>query len=374
MIELAKKLGCTERPGRSDPGGPSRAGAVRAGGGLRPLAGHVAGADHHGRLGPELQDRGRRPALSAAPGIVPARRGPRSASQLCLHAGGGRGRHSAGRAPCRSRGGRGDHGFRAATPDDRLSRRRRRTWRATSAILSPGCRRYRRSRRSPTIRRWSEGCSASCSDPVCSHPACSIVTGRALSVFARPIPGTAQRWSPVTTTSIPRTSCSMASACGSSTGRRPIATIPWSMWRRSRIFIAASPELEAVLLRSWLGREPDRAQRARLVLMRLLARLFYGCAASLNAAHALGTVAPETDLSAPTPGRVRRGRRAGAAGGRCTGGPAPRRQDSSCLFPGRCDDTGVRGGPCRRPAGLLHPDRRQVLEPVLGLDVRLDLG
>jgi aminoglycoside phosphotransferase (APT) family kinase protein len=66
------------------------------------------------------------------------------------------------------------------------------------------------------------------------------------------------------------------------------------------LFIAASPELEAVLLRSWLGREPDRAQRARLVLMRALARLYYGCAASLNAAHMRGTVAPETDLSAPT--------------------------------------------------------------------------
>jgi hypothetical protein len=66
------------------------------------------------------------------------------------------------------------------------------------------------------------------------------------------------------------------------------------------IFIAASPELESVLLRSWLGREPDRTQRARLGLMRLLARLFYGCAASLNAAHALNTMVPETDLSAPT--------------------------------------------------------------------------
>ncbi len=66
------------------------------------------------------------------------------------------------------------------------------------------------------------------------------------------------------------------------------------------IFIAASPELEAVLLRSWLGREPDRALRARLVLMRLLVRLFYGCAASLNAANGLETVVPETDLGAPT--------------------------------------------------------------------------
>jgi aminoglycoside phosphotransferase (APT) family kinase protein len=66
------------------------------------------------------------------------------------------------------------------------------------------------------------------------------------------------------------------------------------------IFIAASPELEAALLRAWLGREPDRTERARLALMRSMSRLFYGCAASLNAAHALGTVVPETDLSAPT--------------------------------------------------------------------------
>lgn len=66
------------------------------------------------------------------------------------------------------------------------------------------------------------------------------------------------------------------------------------------IFLAASPELETVLLRSWLGREPDRSQRARLVLMRSLVCLYYGCAASLNAAHALGKVTPEPDLSAPT--------------------------------------------------------------------------
>lgn len=66
------------------------------------------------------------------------------------------------------------------------------------------------------------------------------------------------------------------------------------------IFIAASPELEAVLLRSWLGREPDLTQRARLALMRMLARLFFGCAATLNFANAMKTVAPETDLNAPT--------------------------------------------------------------------------
>ena len=66
------------------------------------------------------------------------------------------------------------------------------------------------------------------------------------------------------------------------------------------IFIAASPELQELLLRSWLGREPDRTERARLVMMRSLGRLYYGCAASLNAAHVLGTVAPETDFAAPT--------------------------------------------------------------------------
>lgn len=66
------------------------------------------------------------------------------------------------------------------------------------------------------------------------------------------------------------------------------------------IFIAASPELEAMLLRSWLGREPDRLERARLALMRLQARLFFGCASSLNAAHGLDRVIAATDLDAPT--------------------------------------------------------------------------
>lgn len=65
-------------------------------------------------------------------------------------------------------------------------------------------------------------------------------------------------------------------------------------------FIAGSPELEEALLLSWLGRGADRTERARLALMRSLARLYYGCAASLNAAHMLGTAAPETDFAAPT--------------------------------------------------------------------------
>jgi aminoglycoside phosphotransferase (APT) family kinase protein len=70
-------------------------------------------------------------------------------------------------------------------------------------------------------------------------------------------------------------------------------------------FYARTPELETLLLRSWLGREPDRMLLARLGLMRLLVRMFYGCAASLNAANASGAVVPETDLSAPTPEQFR---------------------------------------------------------------------
>ena len=64
-------------------------------------------------------------------------------------------------------------------------------------------------------------------------------------------------------------------------------------------------ELEALLLRSWLAREPDRMLLARLILMRLLVRLFYGCAASLNAANASGVMVPQTDLSAPAPEQFR---------------------------------------------------------------------
>jgi Ser/Thr protein kinase RdoA (MazF antagonist) len=66
------------------------------------------------------------------------------------------------------------------------------------------------------------------------------------------------------------------------------------------IFLGGAPELDAALLRSWLGREPDRPLAARLAVMRQFVRLFFGCAASLNAAHALPSIAPATDLDAPT--------------------------------------------------------------------------
>jgi hypothetical protein len=40
--------------------------------------------------------------------------------------------------------------------------------------------------------------------------------------------------------------------------------------------LASSSELETILLRAWLGREPDRHEQARLTLMRPLTRLYYG--------------------------------------------------------------------------------------------------
>lgn len=65
---------------------------------------------------------------------------------------------------------------------------------------------------------------------------------------------------------------------------------------------ADSPHLEDALLRSWAGREPDRKLRARLVLMRQLACLYYGCLAlSVN----LRRDTPDTDLSAPSPAQLR---------------------------------------------------------------------
>jgi hypothetical protein len=39
--------------------------------------------------------------------------------------------------------------------------------------------------------------------------------------------------------------------------------------------LAGTPELQEVLLRAWLGREPDRETRARLALMRQITRIFF---------------------------------------------------------------------------------------------------
>jgi hypothetical protein len=61
--------------------------------------------------------------------------------------------------------------------------------------------------------------------------------------------------------------------------------------------LASTPELEGVLLRSWLGHEPDEDVRARLALMKPLVRLYYGLML-LTLSPASAT--PDVDLSAPS--------------------------------------------------------------------------
>jgi Ser/Thr protein kinase RdoA (MazF antagonist) len=77
-----------------------------------------------------------------------------------------------------------------------------------------------------------------------------------------------------------------------------------------------TPGLEADLLAGWLGRAPDRAQRAQLVLMRQLTRLYYA-GLVLSAFVFAPRGAPDADLSAPTPAEFR----ADAEAGRLTIGP-----------------------------------------------------
>jgi Phosphotransferase enzyme family len=65
---------------------------------------------------------------------------------------------------------------------------------------------------------------------------------------------------------------------------------------------AATVELETVLLQAWLGREPTRGIRARLLLMRQLTRLFYAC---LILSMFIGRRPQETDLTALSPDAFR---------------------------------------------------------------------
>ena len=61
---------------------------------------------------------------------------------------------------------------------------------------------------------------------------------------------------------------------------------------------APTPELGAILLRTWLGREPDGLLLARLTLMRQLTQLYAGAIILLVVPDpGAGTI---TDLSAPT--------------------------------------------------------------------------
>jgi len=61
--------------------------------------------------------------------------------------------------------------------------------------------------------------------------------------------------------------------------------------------LAATPDLQQQLVRSWLGRDPDRATMARLVLLRQLTRMFFACALFRHFARIPGRP-PDADLTA----------------------------------------------------------------------------
>ena len=79
--------------------------------------------------------------------------------------------------------------------------------------------------------------------------------------------------------------------------------------------LATTPALAAVLLEATFGRAPDQALRARLRVMRLLTRLFYGCIVLENFVGAPRS-APEASRAAFTP----EGFRAAVADGRLASG------------------------------------------------------
>ena len=64
--------------------------------------------------------------------------------------------------------------------------------------------------------------------------------------------------------------------------------------------LATTPDAEAALLQAWLGRAPDSALRARLVLMRPLTRLYYA-GLMLSGFAAAPRDRPDCDLNAPSP-------------------------------------------------------------------------
>ena len=64
-------------------------------------------------------------------------------------------------------------------------------------------------------------------------------------------------------------------------------------------YFAPTDELCGALLRSWLGTEPDRLLRARLVLARQLVRMGYACL-TLVATAGEPSTEPDGDLGAPT--------------------------------------------------------------------------
>jgi aminoglycoside phosphotransferase (APT) family kinase protein len=63
---------------------------------------------------------------------------------------------------------------------------------------------------------------------------------------------------------------------------------------------AFSPELEAILVKTWLGRAPDEAFYRRLATVRALTRLYYAGVFLSGSAASRSRIAPDTDLSVPT--------------------------------------------------------------------------
>jgi aminoglycoside phosphotransferase (APT) family kinase protein len=73
---------------------------------------------------------------------------------------------------------------------------------------------------------------------------------------------------------------------------------------------APSPELEATLLRAWLGDAPDEMLRERLALVRALTRLYYA-GVLLSASAAASWTTADTDLTAPSVAEFRQAIRHG---------------------------------------------------------------
>ena len=74
--------------------------------------------------------------------------------------------------------------------------------------------------------------------------------------------------------------------------------------------LAPSPELESVLLQTWLDRAPEENLRARLTLVRALTRLYYA-GVFLSASAAAPRARPDADLSVPNVLEFRRAIREG---------------------------------------------------------------
>src|SRR4051812_31125612 len=74
--------------------------------------------------------------------------------------------------------------------------------------------------------------------------------------------------------------------------------------------LAATPELEDMLLQAWFGGAPDDGFRVRLALTRALTRLYYA-GVLLSASATAPRVMPDADLAAPTPAEFQQAVREG---------------------------------------------------------------